>query len=130
MQLINKKKPNLKALLTTATCALLGGTAQAATANAEETWNFDTAFMHYAETDRVTATELIIAGKKTFANDKILSLKLTFDTLSGASARSALAVICLKNMTTRQHLLMAISLKILITKIQRFQLELLMLLIL
>jgi len=91
MQLINKKKPNLKALLTTATCALLGGTAQAATANAEETWNFDTAFMHYAETDRVTATELIIAGKKTFANDKILSLKLTFDTLSGASANGAVA---------------------------------------
>lgn len=88
MQLIKKTKPNLKALLTTATCALLGGTAQAAS---EETWEFDTALMHYAEVDRVSATEVIIAGKKTFSNDEVLSLKLTLDALTGASPNGATA---------------------------------------
>ena len=92
MQLKKQNKSNLKALLTTATCALLGGTVQAATqANTEETWEFDTALMHYSETDRVSATEVIIAGKKTFVNDEVLSLKLTFDTLTGASANGAVA---------------------------------------
>jgi hypothetical protein len=88
MQLIKKTKPNLKALLTTATCALLGGTAQAAS---EETWEFDTAIMQYAEVDRVMATEAIIAGKKTFSNDEVLSLKLTLDALTGASPNGATA---------------------------------------
>ena len=88
MQLTNKSKPNLKALLTTATCALLGSTAQAAT---EESWEFDTAIMQYAEVDRVMATEAIIAGKKTFSNDEVLSLKLTIDALTGASPNGATA---------------------------------------
>jgi hypothetical protein len=89
MQLNKHNKSNLKALLTTATCALLSGGVQAATE--EDTWEFDTALMHYSETDRVSATEVIIAGKKTYVNDEVLSLKLTFDTLSGASANGAVA---------------------------------------
>jgi hypothetical protein len=93
MQLINNKqsikkttKPNLKALLTTATCTLLGGSAQAAT---EENWQFETALMQYAEVDRVMATEAIIAAKKAFGNDETLSLKLTIDALTGASPSGA-----------------------------------------
>lgn len=88
MQLTNKTKPHLKALLTTATCALLGTSAQAAT---ENSWEFDTAIMHYAETDRVSATEAIIAGEKTFDNDEVLNLKLTIDVLTGASPSGAAA---------------------------------------
>ena len=88
MQLKNKTKPNLKALLTTASCALLGTASQAST---EESWEFDTAIMHYAEIDRVSATEAIIAGKKTFANDEVLNLKLTIDALTGASPNGAIA---------------------------------------
>jgi len=88
MQLKKQSKPNLKALLTTATCALLGNTAQAST---EESWEFDTAIMHYAETDRVSATEAIITAKKTFSNDEILNLKLTIDALTGASPNGATA---------------------------------------
>ena len=85
---LKKTKPNLKVLLTTASCALLGGTAQA---QSDEGWQFDTAIMHYAEADRVTATEAIIAGQKSFANDQVLNLKLTIDALTGASPNGAVA---------------------------------------
>jgi hypothetical protein len=85
---LKQNKPNLKALLATATCTLLGGTAQAST---EENWQFDTALMHYAEADRVTATEAIIAGKKIFKNDQVLNVKLTVDVLTGASPNGTVA---------------------------------------
>jgi hypothetical protein len=85
---LKQTKPNLKALLTTASCALLGGTAQAET---DESWQFDTAIMQYAEVDRVMATEAIIAGQKTFNNDQVLNLKLTIDALTGASPNGATA---------------------------------------
>jgi hypothetical protein len=85
---LKQNKANLKALLTTATCALLGGTAHAST---EESWEFDTAIMNYSEVDRVMATEAIIAGKKTFSNDEVLNLKLTIDALTGASPNGAVA---------------------------------------
>lgn len=85
---LNPNKPNLKALLTTASCALLGSTANA---SVEESWQFDTAIMQYAEADRVMATEAIIAGQKTFNNDQVLNLKLTLDGLTGASPNGAVA---------------------------------------
>ncbi len=85
---LNKKKPNLKAILTTASCALLGSSVSV---SAEENWQFDTAIMHYVEADRVSATEAIIAGTKTFDNDEVLNLKLTIDALTGASPNGATA---------------------------------------
>ena len=85
---LNKKKPNLKAILTTASCALLGSSVSV---SAEESWQFDTAIMHYVEADRVSATEAIIAGTKTFDNDEVLNLKLTIDALTGASPNGATA---------------------------------------
>lgn len=75
-------------MLTTATCALLGNSMPV---SAEDDWQFDTALMQYAEVDRVMATEAIIAGRKTFGNDEILSLKLTIDALTGASPNGAVA---------------------------------------
>ena len=93
MQLTDNKsdKKNLKSLLTTATCALLGTTAPVQATENDEQWKFDTAIMHYNEADRVMATEAIIAGTKTNANDEVLSLKLTLDSLTGASANGAVA---------------------------------------
>ncbi|AAZ26976.1 DUF3570 domain-containing protein [Colwellia psychrerythraea] len=88
------KKPNIKAALSLATSALLGtGVLSAGVAQATEAdeWQFDSAFLIYSEADRVSATEAIIAGTKTFANDEILSLKLTIDALTGASANGAVA---------------------------------------
>lgn len=98
---VKNKPKNIKALLSSATCVLLGAatvgaatqTAQSAEANQKNLaqWQFDTALMYYGETDRVTAVEAIIAGSKQFGNDEILSLKLTVDTLTGASANGAVA---------------------------------------
>ena len=85
---LKANKTNLKAMLTTASCALLGSAANAST---EESWQFDTAIMHYAEVDRVSATEAIIAGTKTFNNDEVLNLKITIDALTGASPNGATA---------------------------------------
>ncbi|TWX64563.1 DUF3570 domain-containing protein [Colwellia demingiae] len=88
------KKSNIKAALSLATSALLGtGVLSAGVAQATEAdeWQFDSAFLIYSEVDRVSATEAIIAGTKTFANDEILSLKLTIDALTGASANGAVA---------------------------------------
>lgn len=92
MQLTDKK--DIKALLSVATCALLGSAASSNTQASEarqDEWQFDTAIMYYGETDRVSAAEAIIAGQKTFANDQILNLKLTIDALTGASANGAVA---------------------------------------
>ncbi|WP_286263985.1 DUF3570 domain-containing protein [Thalassotalea atypica] len=85
----HNKTPNLKALLTTATCALLGSATNSA--SAQDNWELDTALMYYGESDRVTAIEAIIAGQKTYDNDEVLSLKLTLDSLTGASANGAVA---------------------------------------
>ena len=89
MQLTNKT--NIKALLLTATSTLLGAANAQATETKADEWQFDTALMYYGETDRVTAVEAIIAGSKQFGNDELLSLKLTVDTLTGASANGAVA---------------------------------------
>ncbi|MEW6996313.1 DUF3570 domain-containing protein [Colwelliaceae bacterium BS250] len=98
MQLIDGKSPvvvntsdqasNLKTLLTAAACSLLGTTAQA---NEDNSWQFDTALMYYGETDRVTAVEGIVAGSKEFQDEHFLNLKLTVDSLTGASATGAVA---------------------------------------
>lgn len=95
MQLIHtreskkNKKINIKAALTLATTALLGTNVQAQTE--EDTWDFDSAFLFYSEADRVSAAEGIFSAKKTFKNDDVLSLKLTVDALTGASANGAVA---------------------------------------
>jgi hypothetical protein len=88
------KKINLKASLSLAASALLGTsviTATEADAKTADEWQFDSAFLIYSEIDRVSATEAIIAGTKTFDNDEVLSLKLTIDALTGASANGAIA---------------------------------------
>ncbi len=85
-----KKSTQLKSLLTTATCALLG-TNTTTQANELENWQFDTALMVYSEVDRVSAAEAIIAGQRSYDNDQVLNLKLTLDALTGASANGAVA---------------------------------------
>ena len=71
------KKLDLKSALTLATTALLGTStlAHAQEANLTDNWQFDTAFLYYGESDRVTAAEGIFGAIKTFSNDEILSLK-------------------------------------------------------
>jgi len=87
------EKANIKAALTIATAALLGtnNLAQAETNAEDNTWEFDSAFLFYSEVDRVSAGEAVFNAKKTFDNEEILNLKLTVDTLTGASANGAVA---------------------------------------
>ncbi|WOH37936.1 DUF3570 domain-containing protein [Thalassotalea fonticola] len=82
------KNSNLKLLLSTATCSLFGNGAQA---EEDNNWKIDTALMYYGETDRVTAVEGIIAGTKEFSDEHFLNLKVTIDSLTGASPNGAIA---------------------------------------
>ena len=85
------KKANVKMALSMAAGALLGTGVMVNDAKAEvlKDWQFDSAFLFYSEGERVTAAEVIVSGNKTFANDEILNLKLTIDSLTGASANGA-----------------------------------------
>ena len=100
---LNKKQAavNVKTALTIATSALLGtlsigvnaadNNISTAKAQQESSWDFETAFLYYSESDRVSAAEAIIGATKTFENDEVLNLKLTIDALTGASANGATA---------------------------------------
>lgn len=71
-----------------ATCALLG---QPALAQGDaDAWQFDSAVLYYSEKDRVTAVEPVVRGKKQFSDDSELELKLTLDSLTGASHNGAI----------------------------------------
>lgn len=84
---------NFSTALAAATCALLG-TAAAAPVKADETerWSFDTTLLYYGEdNDRVQDVSAAISAQRAF-DDRLLSLSLTADTLTGASASGAIAL--------------------------------------
>lgn len=82
MQLKGKK---IAGILSCATATLLGAPAQAD----EAQWDVDSAVLLYSEKDRVSAFEPVISLKKDLGDDEILSMKLTLDSLTGASANGA-----------------------------------------
>lgn len=55
----------------------------------EKTWFFDSSILYYSEPDRVTAIEPVLAAKKKYSEDEILSFKLVVDSLTGASHNGA-----------------------------------------
>jgi hypothetical protein len=82
------KKPNTTAAaLASATCALLGGiSAEPVQAQEEKDWSFDTALLYYGESDsRVQDISLNVLAIRSFIDDRILSLSLGVDTLTGAT---------------------------------------------
>ncbi|NQZ07889.1 MAG: DUF3570 domain-containing protein, partial [Algicola sp.] len=84
-----KKFTKVTGLLATASCALLGTSTQAQVQEQDD-WQFDTAFLYYGESDaRVKAGEGIFSARKAFDTDEYLDLKITFDTLTGASPTGA-----------------------------------------
>ncbi|HNP02265.1 MAG TPA: DUF3570 domain-containing protein [Agitococcus sp.] len=94
MQLTNKKMPAFRAALAAASCGLLG--IATTTAHAEDTsadskkWQVDTAVLYYAEDNgRVTAAEPIVNFKKDYGDERVLNLKVTLDSLTGASPNGA-----------------------------------------
>jgi hypothetical protein len=87
----NKKKP-IAVSLATATCALLGTTA-ASPVNAQEEpkWEFNTALLYYGESDnRVEDISLSVLAQRNFVDDRILTLGLTVDSLTGATPVGAM----------------------------------------
>ena len=86
------KEKSISAALATATCALLGGTvSQAVHAQEEPAWDFNTSLLYYGEDgDRVQDLSISVLGYRTFVDDRILTLGLTADALTGASPNGAL----------------------------------------
>jgi hypothetical protein len=84
---------NLGAALAAATCALLGTAAVAPVKAADaDRWSFDSTLLYYGEDkDRVQDVSAAIAAQRAF-DDRLLSLTLTADTLTGASASGAIAL--------------------------------------
>ncbi len=81
--------------LAAAACALLGS-AQGNHVRADESnsapdpWKLDVGFLYYAETDRVSDASVSVLARKVLREENELTLKLTVDTLSGASGSGAL----------------------------------------
>ena len=90
MQLDKKNKNKVYDLIALASCSLLGVStpALAGGSNADD-WKVDTAVLYYDETDRVNAVESAISVSKDLGGEKILSGKITIDTLSGSSHNGA-----------------------------------------
>lgn len=84
------KKPMLiRDTLATATCTLLGGIS-ATQASESNPWEVDTAFLYYAETDRVSVFEPVFNVRKELDDDEYINLRLVLDALTGASANGAI----------------------------------------
>ena len=94
MQLNLPSGGNLRAALAAASAALLApglATAQGTGIKAPAgTWQVDSAVLFYAEGGgRVRAVEPVISAKRTDGNDRSYGLKLTLDSLTGASPNGA-----------------------------------------
>ena len=89
-----KNKPS-RARLAAATLSLLGAAARPAAAQdfqdtSEAKWDFDTGVLVYSEGGgRVQATEPVVNGVRNLGDDRTFSVKLVFDTLTGASPNGA-----------------------------------------
>ena len=82
----------MSAALASATCALLGSTA-AAPVDAQEDpgWDFNTSLLYYGEDgDRVQDLSFKSLTRRLFTDDRVLTLGLTVDTLTGASPNGAI----------------------------------------
>ena len=78
--------------LATATCALLGTTVTSpVNAQEEPAWEFNTALLYYGESDdRVEDISLNVLAQRNFVDDRILTLGLTVDSLTGATPVGAM----------------------------------------
>jgi len=87
-----KKSKSVTATLTTATCALLGTTATTSVnAQEEDTWELDTALLYYGENNgRVQDISLNVLAIRNFVDDRVLSLSLGVDSLTGATPIGAI----------------------------------------
>ena len=87
-----KKEKSISAALASATCALLGTTtAMPVDAQEEPRWDFNTSLLYYGEdNDRVQDLSFKSLTRRLFTDDRILTLGLTIDTLTGATPNGAI----------------------------------------
>ncbi|HEX9852196.1 MAG TPA: DUF3570 domain-containing protein, partial [Woeseiaceae bacterium] len=83
---------SIAASLATAACSLLGSSAVSPVQAQEEPgWDFNTALLYYGESDdRVQDISLNVLARRTFVDDRILTLGLVADSLTGATPSGAL----------------------------------------
>ena len=88
----NKKSVSITGTLAAATCTLLGShLPEPVQAQEESTWDFDTALLYYGEdNDRVQNLSISALARRTYVDDRILTLGVTVDALTGASPNGAL----------------------------------------
>ena len=86
-----KKTGHIAQGLAAATCSLLGTSATLPVlAQEQPDWEFDTALLYYGEDgDRVQDLSLNLLAKRLFPDDKILSVGLAVDSLTGATPSGA-----------------------------------------
>ncbi|PSW06619.1 DUF3570 domain-containing protein [Photobacterium lipolyticum] len=84
------KRGKISGALAVASQVLLNPTVQAKEEITAAEWDYDTAIMYYGEDDsRVSALEGMVGATRTNGDDQTLSLKLTVDSLTGASPTGA-----------------------------------------
>lgn len=88
----SNKELSISAKLASATCALLGTTVAAPVdAQEEPKWDFNTSLLYYGEgDDRVQDLSFKSLTRRLFVDDRILTLGLTVDTLTGATPSGAI----------------------------------------
>jgi hypothetical protein len=89
-----KKYTHITLALAAASCGLLNTTSTHASLDVDKQndiagWDISTAVLFYSEVDRVSAIEAALQGKKALDTDEYLTLKITLDSLTGASASGA-----------------------------------------
>jgi hypothetical protein len=82
-----ESKKSISATLATATCALLGNViTQPVQAQEDPGWDFNTSVLYYGEdADRIQDLSVSVLARRTFYDDRFLTMGLTVDALTGAS---------------------------------------------
>ncbi len=85
-----KKDPqSIRAALAAATCAVLGGSAQAAQGSDDAGWQVDTSLLYYSEDERVTVIAPTAMASTTLNEDETLTLTTIIDSVTGSSPNGA-----------------------------------------
>lgn len=87
-----KDKLSVSSALAAATCTLLGTTAvESVSAQEDPGWDFNTSLLYYGEgDDRIQDFSLKTLSRRTFVDDRYLSLGFAVDALTGATPNGAL----------------------------------------
>ncbi len=98
----NYKTKDVAAALAAATCSLLGSAPIAPVLAQEDPgWDFNTALLYYGESDsRVEDVSLNFLARRTFVDDRALTLSLAVDTLTGATPGGALPMNTVQTFTS------------------------------